>query len=181
MSNWPTWTGAADEEIVLVWFLSCGIKKSAVSKLIAYKCGTVQRDQQDMKNHVFKLHEDSISDTWDGVGPLLVPKRQAPTSHAEVPEVWTVDWKDCWKEDNVDKWLIRKANRVYHLDALTFIGKNEEDLIYQVSLDYTLIAELANGLLQEQLADEISWDWMEDRQRDLVRRHLQAYSGNRDN
>ena len=142
MSNWPTWT--SDEEIVLVWYLSCGVKKSAVRKLIAYKCGTAQRDEQDMKLHVFQLHNDSIRDRWHGVGPLLVPMRQAPTSRARVPDVWTVDWKDCWKENKVDDWLIRKTRRNYHLDALTAIGRHSEEIICQVSLDDALISELAN-------------------------------------
>ena len=131
MSNWPGWT--PDEEIVLVWFLSCGIKKSAVSKLIAYKCGTAQRDEQDMKLHVFQLHITSSTDRRNGVGPLLVPNRQAPTSRGEVPEVWAVDWKDCWKENNVDDWLLRKTSWNYRLGALTSIGKCTEDLICQVS------------------------------------------------
>ena len=179
MSNGPGWT--PDEEIVLVWFLSCGIKQSAVSKLIAYKCGTAQRDEQDMERHVLQLHNDSERDTCNGFGPLLVPMPEAPRSHASVPDAWAIDWKDSWKENNVDDWLIRKTWRNDYLNALTIIGGNEEGLIYQVNLDDALIPKLANEVLQEQSPDEIDWDWVEHRQRELVRRHLFDYDGNFNN
>ena len=107
MSYWAGWT--PDEEIVLVWFLSCGIKKSAVSKLIAHKCGTAQHDEQDMTHHSFELHKDSKRDTWEGFGPLLAPKSKGPTPHARVPDAWAIDWKDSWREYNVDDWLIQKT------------------------------------------------------------------------
>lgn len=170
MSNWFSWT--PEEEIVLVWFLSCGIKLSAVRKLIAYKCGTAQHDEQAMKFHVFQLHNNSERDTRNGFGPLLVPMPE---------DAWAIDWKDSWKENNVDDWLIRKTWRNDYLNALTIIAGNEEDLIYPVSLDDALIPELANEVLQEQSPDEIDWDWVEHRQRELVRRHLSDYDGNFDN
>lgn len=172
----PDWT--PDEEIVLVWFLSCGIKMSAVSKLIAYKCGTTQHGERDMKSHVLQLDEDSQRDIWDGFGPLLVPTREVPRSRARVPDVWAIDWKDSWREYNVDDWLIQKTWKNEHLHALTFIGGNEEELISQVSLDDALIPELANEVLKEQFLDEIDWDWVEHRQRELVRRHISNYDGN---
>ena len=176
MSYWAGWT--PDEEIVLVWFLSCGIKKSAVSKLIAHKCGTAQHDEQDMTHHAFELHKDSKRDTCEGFGPLLVPKSKAPTSHGSVPDVWAIDWKDSWREYNVDDWLIQKTWNNEHLDALTVISGKEEELISQVSLNDALIPELANKVLQEQFLDEIDWDWVEHRQRELVRKHISNYDGN---
>ena len=140
MPNWPTWT--KDEEIVLVFFLSCGIRKRAVRELIAYKCNTTRRDEQDMKHHVFQLHNESRRDSWEGSGRLLVSKEEAPRSRAAVPDVWTIDWKDSWKEKNVDDWLISKTCRNHHLDELTAIGKEEEDMICEVILDNPLILEL---------------------------------------
>ena len=134
MSNWPTWT--TDEEIVLVYFLSCGICKAGVRELIAYKCNKTRRVEQDIKHHVFRLHYESKSDRWNGSGPLLVPQAEAPRSHAAVPDVWSIDWKDSWKEQNVDDWLIKKASRNYHLNDLTVIGVGgvEIVLICEVSL-----------------------------------------------
>ena len=170
MPNWPAWT--KDEEIVLVFFLSCGICKRGVRKLIAYKCNTARRDERDMKHHVFQLHNESKSDSWNGSGPLLVPRIEAPRSHAAIPDVWPIDWKDSWKEQNVDDWLIRKTCRNYHLDELTAIGREEEDIICEVGLDDALITNLANRVFQEQEPDEFDLDWMEHRQRALVGRHL---------
>ena len=92
-----------------------------------------------------------------------------------------MDWKDCWKENNVDNWLLRKASGDHRLGALTTIGRYTEDLICQVSLDDALIPELANAVLQEQFSDEIDWDWVEHRQRELVRRHSTAYGGSHNN
>ena len=143
MSDWHGWT--PDEEIVLVWFLSCGIKTSAVRKLIAYKCGTAQHDERDMKRHVFDLHHDSQRDTWNGFGPLLVPlRRKKPRPSARIPKIRAIDWKYNWGEYNVDDWLIQKTWRSEHLQTLTFVGENEEALIRHVSLDDALIPELAN-------------------------------------
>ena len=178
MPNWPTWT--KDEEIVLVFFLSCGIQKRAVRELIAYKCNTARRDEQDMKHHVFQLHNESKNDSWNGSGPLLVSRAEAPRSHAAVPDVWAIDWKDSWKEKNVDDWLIRKTCRNHHLDDLTVIGREEEDIICEVGLDDALIAKLANKVFQEQEPDEIDWNWVEYRQGELVDRHLRDYDGNYD-
>ena len=169
MPNWPTW--AKDEEIVLIFFLSCGIRKRAVRKLIAYKCNTTRRDEQDMKHHVFQLHNDSKYDSWNGFGPLLVPRAEAPRSHATVPDVWAIDWKDSWKEKNVDDWLISKTSRNYHLNELTVIGMEEEERIYEVSLNDALITELVNEIFQEQEPDEIDWEWVEHRQKELVKKH----------
>ena len=178
MPNWPTWT--KDEEIVLVFFLSCGICKRGVRELIAYKCNTTRRDEQDMKHHVFQLHNDSKNDTWGGFGPLLVPRAEAPKSHAAIPDVWTIDWKDSWEEKNVDDWLISKTCRNHHLDELTVIEKEEEDMMCEVILDDALLLQLANEAFQEQEPDEIDWDWVERRQRDLVDRHLRDYDGDYD-
>ena len=169
MPNWPTWT--KDEEIVLVFFLSCGICKRGVRELIAYKCNTTRRDEQDMTHHVFQLHNDSIRDSWDGSGHLLAPKEEAPKSHATIPDVWTIDWRESWREHCVDDWLIKKASRTDHLHNLTAFGRKEEDLVCQVSPHDALIPELANEVLQHQEGDEIDWDWLELRQRDLVERH----------
>ena len=47
-----------------------------------------------------------------------------------------------------------------------------------MSLDDALILELANKVLQEQFLDEVDWDWVEHRQRELVRRHISNYDGN---
>ena len=174
MPNWPTWT--KDEEIVLVFFLSCGVCKRSVRELIAYKCNTTRRDEQDMKHHVFQLHNDSLRDRWDGSGRLLAPREEAPKSHAAIPDVWTIDWPESWREHRVDEWLIKKTSRGNHLNDLTIINRVEEDLICQVSPDNALVPQLANEVFQHQQGDEIGWDWMEHRQRELVERHRLVYN-----
>ncbi|KAK0513696.1 hypothetical protein JMJ35_003418 [Cladonia borealis] len=152
MPNWPIWT--TDEEIVLVFFLSCGICKAGVRELIAYKCNTTLRDEQDMKHRVFQLHDDSRRDSWNGSGRLLAPKEEAPKSYAAVPDVWTIDWPESWREHKVDDWLIKKTSTSKHLNDLTFIGEAEDKLIHQ-----------------KQKGDEIEWDYAERRQRALVEKH----------
>ena len=47
--------------------------------------------------------------------------------------------------------------------------------------DDASIPELTNEVLQGQSPDEIDWDWVEHRQRELVRRHSTAYGGNYNN
>lgn len=173
MSNWPTWT--EDEEIVLVFFLSCGICKRGVRDLIAYKCKKTQRDEQDMTHHVFQLHNDSRCDGWEGSGRLLAPKEEAPKSHKAIPDVWTIDWKDSWIEHHVDDWLIKKTSRSDHLEVLMFFDWIEEELVCQVSLNDALIPKLANEVFQYMKGDEIDWDGMQCRQRELVERNRRKY------
>ena len=135
--NWPTWT--TDEEIVLVYFLSCGICKAGVRELIAYKCNTTHRTEQDMTHHVFKLHNHSLRDSQHRSRRLLAPPEEAPQSYAAIPDEWTIDWKDSWREQHVDDWIIKKTSYSGHLNDLTSIGKVEDELIHQVSLNNTFI------------------------------------------
>ena len=178
MPNWSTWD--KDEEIVLIYFLSCGVRKPAVCKLITYKCNTTRRDEQDIKHHAFQLHYASTHDKWNGFGPLLVPQAEAPRTHAAVPDVWAIDWKDSWKEQNVDNWLIQKTCRTYHLNKLTFIDKEAEEIICEVGLGDALITTLANRVFQEHEPDEIDYHWVEHRQEVLVERHPRDYKGGYD-
>ncbi len=102
-------------------------------------------------------------------------KAEAPRSHAAVPDVWAIDWKDSWKEKNVDNWLIKKTSRTHRLRELTFVGMKEEDLICEVSLNDAFIPGIANEIFQEQEPDEIDWDWVEHRWSELVDKHRRDY------
>ena len=176
MPNWPRWT--KDEELVLVYFLSCGIRKRGVRKLISYKCNTPLRNEQDMKHHVFELHRNSRNDGYNGYGSLLSSRTQAPTSRGECAEVWAIDWKDSWKERNVDDFLTGHVFRRQDLGYLIDIGREEEELICDVSFSHVLLLlHVTDDSFQEQEADEIDWDWVGHRQELLVEKHRRRYYG----